>query len=146
MIVVGRCPTSNGLKFYNPRNGTLVSSIDYRLQENVTSGAHFGLKYQPGTFIYCLDEPMTIFEPKFALESPVYVHTHSPPSRGTIIRIPTYNTPDLYTVVFPDGSLAEYTSDLLSRASPSPVSSSHLLLPKWIKGGCKSHFISGKYE
>ena len=29
MIVIGRCPTSNGLKFYNPRNGTIVSSIDY---------------------------------------------------------------------------------------------------------------------
>jgi len=138
MIVVGRCPTSNGLQFYNPRNGTLVSSIDYKLQENVTSGAHFGLKYQPGSFIYRLDESTTIFEPKFALESPVDVHTHSPPSRGTIIGIPTYNTPDLYTVVCPDGSLAEYTSDLLSRASPSPVSSSQSFLPKWIKGGAKA--------
>jgi len=31
MIAIGRCPTSNGLQFYNPMNGTIVSSIDYRL-------------------------------------------------------------------------------------------------------------------
>jgi hypothetical protein len=31
MIAVGRCPTSNGLQFYNPANGTLISSIDYKL-------------------------------------------------------------------------------------------------------------------
>jgi hypothetical protein len=29
MIAVGRCPNSNGLQFYNPENGSLVSSIDY---------------------------------------------------------------------------------------------------------------------
>jgi hypothetical protein len=28
MIVVGRCQHSNGLQFYNPENGTFVSSID----------------------------------------------------------------------------------------------------------------------
>jgi hypothetical protein len=31
MIAVGRCPHSNGLQFYNPVNGTFVSSIDYTL-------------------------------------------------------------------------------------------------------------------
>ena len=40
MIAVGRCPTS-----YNPANGTFISSIDYRFQNNVTSGSYFGLKY-----------------------------------------------------------------------------------------------------
>jgi len=29
MIAVGRCPNSNGIQFYNPSNGTFVSSIDY---------------------------------------------------------------------------------------------------------------------
>jgi len=138
MIVIGRCPTSNGLQFYNPRNGTMVSSIDYRFQDHVTRGAHFGLKYQPGTFIYRLDESSSIFEPKFALESKVFVHTHSPPSSGTIIGIPTYNHPDIYTVAFPDGSLSEYSSDLLGPASPVCIPSSTSLLPKWIKGGAKA--------
>jgi hypothetical protein len=138
MIVIGRCPTSNGLKFYNPRNGTIVSSIDYRFQDHVTSSAHFGLKYQPGTFIYRLDESSSIFEPKFALKSKVYVHTHSLPSSGTIIGIPTYNHPDIYTVAFPDGSLSEYSSDLLGPASPVCIPSSTSLLPKWIKGGAKA--------
>jgi len=129
MIAIGRCPTSNGLQFYNPTNGTIVSSIDYRLQQNVTSGAHFGLKYLPGTFNYRLDETTSIFAPKFSLESPVLVHTHSPPSKGVVIGIPTYQHPDLYTVVFPDGSLAEYTSDLLSPAN-SHASGTTSLLPQ----------------
>jgi hypothetical protein len=47
MIAVGHCPNFDGLQFYNPENGTLVSSIAYKFQNNLTSGAHFGLKYQP---------------------------------------------------------------------------------------------------
>jgi hypothetical protein len=31
MIVIGRCPTSTGLQFYNPKNGTFVSSIDFKI-------------------------------------------------------------------------------------------------------------------
>lgn len=135
MITVGRCPNFNGLLFYNPANGTFVSSIDYRFQHNVTSGSFFGLKYQPGVFIYRLDESTSIFAPKFNLESSVYVHTHSPPSIGTVIGIPTYNAPDIYTVTFKDGSISEYTGDLLS-AAPSALSTvSSQLLPRWIKGG-----------
>ncbi len=79
MIAIGRCSNSNGLLFYNPTSGTIISSIDYVLQPNVTSGAHFGYRYQPGTFIFRLDESTTVFNPKFPLESKVLVHTHSPP-------------------------------------------------------------------
>jgi len=61
MIAVGHCQNSNGLLFFNPANNTFVSSIDYVLQPNVTSGVRFGYKYQPGTFIYRLDESTTIF-------------------------------------------------------------------------------------
>jgi hypothetical protein len=32
MIAVGRCPNSNGLQFYNPLNGSFVSSIDDKFQ------------------------------------------------------------------------------------------------------------------
>jgi hypothetical protein len=90
------------------------------------------LKYQPGVFIYRLDESTSIFATKFNLESSVYVHTHSPTSIGTIIGIPTYITPDVYTVTFKDDSISEFTVDLLSAAlilstsSPSPS-----LLPAW---------------
>ena len=38
MIAVGRCAVSNGLQFYNPANGSFVSSIVYKFQPNVTSG------------------------------------------------------------------------------------------------------------
>jgi hypothetical protein len=78
MILLGRFPNSTGLHFYNPWNGTFVSSIDYKIQPNVTCGAHFGYKYQPGLFIYRLDESTSVFAPKFALESIVLVYTHSP--------------------------------------------------------------------
>ena len=131
-IVVGRCPNSTGLQFYNPVNGTFLSSIDYKLQTNVTSGSYFGLRYQPGVFFYRLDESTHIFAPKFQLDTSVYVHTHSPPSVGKIIGIPTYTSPNVYTVAFKDGSISEYTDNLLS-AAPScvPLVS---FLPSWVQG------------
>jgi len=107
MIAVGRCPNSNGLQFYNPVSGTLVSSIDYKFQYNVTSGARFGFQYQPGTFLYRIDESNYIFTPKFHLDATVLVHTHSPPHSAKVIGIPTYDRPDVYTVLFADGSIAE---------------------------------------
>ncbi len=115
MKVLGRCPTSNGLQFYNPVNGTFVSSIDYTIQHHASSGSKFGFQYQPGTFFYRLDESMSRFEPKFKLDSTVLVHTHSPPHVATVISIPTYNHPDIYTVKFADGTIAKYpaTSDIL---------------------------------
>jgi hypothetical protein len=91
MIVIGRCPKNDGLLFYNPSSGTIVSSIDYVFQPNITSGTRFGYKYQPGTFIYCLDESTTIFTPKFLLDSKVLVHTHSPPHTATIVGLPSYD-------------------------------------------------------
>jgi len=135
MIVIGKCPYSQGLQFYNPVNGTFISSIDYKLQHHVTSGEFFGLKYQPGIFIYCLDESTSVFAPKFNIDSKVYVHSHSPPPIATVIGIPTYNTPDVYTVTFKDGSISEYTSDMLSLAPSSPITSTTTILPTWIKGG-----------
>jgi hypothetical protein len=51
MIVVGQCPDSNSLQFYNLSSGTFVSSIDYAYQPNVTSGTKFDYTYQPGIFI-----------------------------------------------------------------------------------------------
>jgi len=137
MIAVGRCPNSTGLQFYNPANGTLVSSIDYKLQSHVSSGAYFNLKYQSGTFIYRLDESTTIFAPKFHLDALVHVNTHSPPPTATIVGIPTYSNPDVYTVLFKDGSISEYTSDMLSLTS-TPSTKSTNLLPTWIKGGANA--------
>ena len=98
----------------------------------------FGFKYQSGTFLYRLDETNSVFAPKFALDTQVYVHTHSSPSLATIIGIPTYQSPDIYTVVFKDGSLAEYTESILSLVPEVSVVSSSSLLPSWIKGGAKA--------
>ncbi|MFN9979033.1 MAG: hypothetical protein ACK53Y_03925, partial [bacterium] len=60
MIAVCRCPQFDGLQFYNLVNGAVVTSIDYRFQPNTTSGTKFGYKYQPGVFIYRLDETTSI--------------------------------------------------------------------------------------
>jgi hypothetical protein len=138
MIAIGRCPNSNGIQFYNPANGTFVSSVDYKFQYNVTSGAHFGFKYQPGTFIYCLDESTSVFAPKFALESSVYVHTHSPPSIATIVGIPTYDNPHIYTVAFRDGSISEYMDDILSAVPETTSSVKQTFLPSWVQGGANA--------
>ncbi len=138
MIAVGKCSNSPGLQFYNPANGTFVTSIDYKFQNHTTSGTYFGMNYQPGVFIYRLDESTSIFAPKYNLESSVYVHTHSPPSLGKIIGIPTYQTPDIYTVVFKYGSISEYTEDLLSAAPRQMSSYKSTLLPSWVKGGANT--------
>jgi hypothetical protein len=137
MITLGQCPNSNGLQFYNPVNGTIILSIDYSFQHHVSSGSRLGYKYQPGTFIYRLDESTTFFSPKFPLKSNVLVHTHSPPHIAKVIGVPTYSRPNIYTVKYQDGSIAEYTDVegiLEATVSPNsvlPVS----LLPDWIKGG-----------
>jgi hypothetical protein len=139
MIAIGRCPISNGLQFYNPANSTFVSSIDYTFQPHVASGSRFGFRYQPGAFIYRLEESNSIFAPKFRLDSNVYVHTHSPPHLATVIGIPSYTNPDVYTVKFQDGTIAEYTesSNILELAPElSGFQKSPSLLPDWVQGGC----------
>jgi hypothetical protein len=75
MITIGRCPHSDGLQFFNPENGTTISSIDYKFQPNITICTRFGYKYQAGTFIYRLDETTTIYEPTFPIDSKVYSFT-----------------------------------------------------------------------
>ncbi len=92
-------------------NGSFVSSIDYTIQNHVTSGSKFGYRYQPGTFIYRLDESTTMYAPKFHLDSTVLVHIHTPPHKATVIGIPTYSHPNIYTVKFQDGTIAEYSSN-----------------------------------
>jgi hypothetical protein len=137
MITLGRCPTSNGLQFYNLINGTIVSSIDYTFQPHITSGAKFGYSYQPGTFIYRLDEMNTVYSPKFPLDSNVLVHTHSPPHHAKVVGIPTYSNPDVYTVQFQDGTIAEYSNDSEVLEAAPPLSSNNIstTLPDWIKKG-----------
>jgi hypothetical protein len=142
MIAIGRCPNSNSIQFFNPANGTFVSSVDYMCQYNVSSGAYFGMKYQPGTFIYRLDESTTVFTPKFPIDSTVHVHTHSPPSTATIIGLPSYDAPSVYTVSFRDGSVLEYTDNLLSLVPDDNLPTQPSLLPSWIQGGCQCNPIS----
>jgi hypothetical protein len=141
MIAVGRCPNSNGLLFYNPANSTFVSSIDYVLQSNVTSGARFGYRYQPGSFIFRLDESTTVFQPQFPLDSQVLVHTHSPPHTAKVVGVPTYERPNIYTVSFSDGSIAEYLNDgriLELIPDVTLVPQTVPILPPWNQGGANA--------
>ena len=139
MIAIGQCPNSNGIQFYNPANGAFESSIDYKFQPNTTSEAHFGVKYQSGTFMYRLDEAMSVFAPKFTLESSVYVCPHSPPSVATTVGIPTYDNHHIYTVAFKDGLISEYTNDILSLVPETTSSSINTPLPYWAKGVQMQH-------
>jgi len=86
---------------------TFVYSIDYKFQAHITSGAKFVYSYQPGTYIYRLDETTSIFAPKYTLDSKVYVHTPSPPSIATVFGIQLYDHPDIYIVPFSDDSVAK---------------------------------------
>jgi hypothetical protein len=67
MIAVGRCPNSTGLLFCNPVNSTFISSIDYKFQPHTTSGAHFGYKYQSGTFFIDWMRQIQFFPQSFLL-------------------------------------------------------------------------------
>jgi hypothetical protein len=135
MIAVGRCPHSNGLQFFNPINGTTVSSIDYNFIPHTTSGSRFGYTYQPGTFLYRLDETTTIHQPKFALDSTVLIHTHSPPHEAKVIGLPSYDRPDIYTVLFADGSISEYSdqNNIMEASSVHENLKQCLLLPSWVQ-------------
>jgi hypothetical protein len=115
-------------------------SIDYKFQPHCASGARFGYKYQPGTFIYRLDESTTIFMPKLPLDSAVLVYTHCPPHLAKVIGIATYNTPDVYTVIIPDGSISEYSNhDNILEACPASCSEQKAsLLPHWIQTGANA--------
>ncbi len=137
MITLEKCPNSDGLQLFNPVNGTILSSIDYKFQPNVTSRTRFGYKYQAGMCIYCLDETTNMHAPTFPLDSTVLVHTHSPPHVATIIGTPSYTRPDIYTVQFKDNSIAEYSiqDDILEAAPMSSPLSNISLLPDWVKGG-----------
>jgi len=77
---------------------------------------------------------------KFPLESNVLVHTHSPPHSATIIGVPTYSQPDLYTVKFQDGTIADnsVSCNLLEAAPsscPTPITTT---LPDWVKRGASA--------
>ncbi len=79
MIAIGCCPTSNGIQFYNPINSTFVSSIDYKFQHYTASGMGFGYSYQPGTFMYCLDETTSVFAPNlFLIPMCLFIHIIHP--------------------------------------------------------------------
>jgi hypothetical protein len=137
MITLGKCPHSDGLQFFNPINGTIVSSIDYKFQPNVTSGTRFGYTYQAGMCLYRLDETTNMYAPSFPLDSTVLVNTHSSPHVAKIIGTPSYTRPDIYTVRFKDDSIAEYSiqDNVLEIAPHSSTRSSISLLPDWVKGG-----------
>jgi hypothetical protein len=137
MITIGHCPRSDGLQFFNPENGDFVLSINYTFQHHITAGSRFWLQISGGNIYYRLDESTTIYSPKFSLDTQVLVHTDSPPHVATVIALPTYEHPDIYTVKFKDGSVAEYSSleNLLELAPVSNLSSDPILLPYWIKRG-----------
>jgi hypothetical protein len=82
-----------------------------------------------------LDETSTIFTPQLQLDAAVLVNTQSPPHPATIIGLPSYDKPNIYTVSFPDDSIAEYSTDLIESAPTSSVSATTKILPHWVKGG-----------
>jgi hypothetical protein len=83
---------------------------------------------------------MTIFAPKFSLESKVLIHTHSPPHLATVIGIPTFADPDMYTPAFSDGSIVEYSdqSNLLEAVPDNTSITDCSFLPHWVKGGANA--------
>jgi hypothetical protein len=60
------------------------------------------------------------------------------------VSIPTYSRPNIYTVVFQDGSLAEYldTANILEAAPTQCPASVVTLLPDWIQQGAKTTLFS----
>jgi hypothetical protein len=118
-------------------------SIDYKFQPHCASGARFGYKYQPGTFIYRLDESTTIFMPKLPLDSAVLVNTHCPPHLAKVIGIATYNTSDVCTVIFPDSSISDIQimSIFLRRVLHPVVNRNRVYFPTGFKLERMQHYF-----
>jgi hypothetical protein len=74
------------------------------------------------------------------LDSEVLVNTHSPPHVAKIIGIPSYAHPDIYTVLFADGSIAEYSDkdNILEAAPLKSLDPSPKVLPYWIQDGANA--------
>jgi len=57
------------------------------------------------------------------------VHVFLPPCTVTVIVLPSYDHPNVYTVPFQDGSIANYSDTILEATSTSITTSEVLLLP-----------------
>ncbi len=64
----------------------------------------------------------------------------SPPHTATIVSIPSYDRPDVYTVKFSDGSLAEYsdTDNVMEADSVLSLTPQPAILQHWIQGGANA--------
>jgi hypothetical protein len=71
------------------------------------------------------------------LDSEVLVHTHSPPHQAKVIGLPSYDRPDIYTVLFKDGSIAKYSdsNNILEATSIISTTEDTPLLPNWVQDG-----------
>jgi hypothetical protein len=63
-----------------------------------------------------------------------------PPHSAKVIGIPTYDRPDVYTVLFANGSIAEYSdsNNILELAPVQQSTASLNLLPSWINDGANA--------
>jgi len=88
-------------------------------------------------FVYQLDESTSIFTPKFPLDLEVLIHSHSPPHVAKIVGIPSYERPHIYTVLYSDGSISEYSDkdNILEDVPTINVTLRTSLLPSWIQDG-----------
>jgi hypothetical protein len=69
------------------------------------------------------------------LDSTVLIHTHSPPHEAKVIGLPSYDRPDIYTVLFADGSISEYSdqNNIMEASSVHENLKQCLLLPSWVQ-------------
>jgi hypothetical protein len=61
-----------------------------------------------------------------------------------VVGIPSYDRPNIYTVLFPDGLISEYSDEenILEARPVQPVLTSPSLLPSWIQHGANATLFS----
>jgi len=88
-------------------------------------------------YIAWMNPPLCFNLNFFWIQKSWYTHT----LHRTIVGVPTYDRPEIYTVSFPHGSLAEYSThtNMLELLPETSSSQTYVpLLPSWIQGGANA--------
>jgi len=148
-ILVGRSNKTNTYLFYHPKTKQLITSSRFKLDETLSTGPAFGLKYDGGLYFNKYMDPATQLTrpPTFSPETLAFIKTRSNKYQQIeIVTVPLIG--DIYTVQYPDGSLHQHSEKDIFPTDPTlnPAHNDQPLdiLPPWVQHESKcTLFLNG---
>ena len=136
-ILVGRDPSSTSFLFYHPGTQKTLTSDTFTIDETLPSGPAFRLEYDGGLYFNrYTDFNDKIRPPLFIPEQTVFITSHNPPLKATILTVPTSPIDRVYTVTLDDGSIQQLFENELSHTDPNiDISTNNpptTFFPTWI--------------